>query len=303
MKALAASVGQAIAAYRRRQRQLHNGRPWAQEDLAVAIGSDKGHINRIEKGRQVPNRDTLVRICRSLQLDWTDEEELLITAGHAPDLRFPAEDELAAIIGRVSRVIDQVDHPAILLDVIDRNWYWNPSARAFYSGAVGMTPDELTAVWRGKPILELYFDPLTSARFRRLFCPSHIVRALVRLRRRAGMWQRTPEYRALIERLSGYPRFVEMWHESNELEENLVYTDQAVTTIRHTRFGSVQVEMWWTRLLKDDRFLVHHHLPVDAVGRRAFAVAANGSGFRVGATSILSSPANRYCSVVDGGPL
>jgi ribosome-binding protein aMBF1 (putative translation factor) len=41
------NLGDVIRHYRLRQRQIHTGAPWAQEDLAVAIGSDKSHVNRI----------------------------------------------------------------------------------------------------------------------------------------------------------------------------------------------------------------------------------------------------------------
>jgi hypothetical protein len=89
------------------------------------------------------------------------------------------------------------------------------------------------------------------------------------------MWAETREYQVLVEKLSLHPRFIEMWNKSAELENNLVYTDQAVTTFRHPRLGSVKVVIWWTRLLKDNRLFVSNYWPVAPEDRRAFDVVAS----------------------------
>src|SRR3546814_14277590 len=61
-------LGQHIRNHRLQQRQPYVDRPWSQEDLAVAIGSDKAHINRLECGRQRPTPNTPDRICAALEL-------------------------------------------------------------------------------------------------------------------------------------------------------------------------------------------------------------------------------------------
>src|SRR5438067_1810283 len=65
-------LGSAIRAFRLCRRQVHNGQPWTIEDLAVAMGADKAHLSRIERGLIVPNRATLLRMARALDLSWSE---------------------------------------------------------------------------------------------------------------------------------------------------------------------------------------------------------------------------------------
>jgi hypothetical protein len=52
----APELGSAIRAFRLRRRQVHSGQSWTIEALAVAMGTDKAHLSRIERGLVVPNR-------------------------------------------------------------------------------------------------------------------------------------------------------------------------------------------------------------------------------------------------------
>src|SRR6185369_6840186 len=77
------ALGSAIRRFRLRRKQFHNGKPWALEDLAAAIDGDKAHVSRIESGGLAPNRSTLMRIGRALDLSRADSEYLLRLGGFA----------------------------------------------------------------------------------------------------------------------------------------------------------------------------------------------------------------------------
>src|SRR5437660_647115 len=70
-------IGWLIRRLRRSRQQPHNGRPWTQEDLAVVIGTDAGHISRIESGETLPTRSMLERIANALELTVSQQRFLL----------------------------------------------------------------------------------------------------------------------------------------------------------------------------------------------------------------------------------
>src|SRR5689334_16327040 len=88
------TLGTTIRSFRLRRRQVHNGRPWTLDDLAVAMESDKAHLSRIERGQMWPNRATLLRIAAALELSSSETDFLLRLGGCAPQVESP--DDAAA---------------------------------------------------------------------------------------------------------------------------------------------------------------------------------------------------------------
>src|SRR5947207_7304127 len=62
------ALGDALAFYRSRCRRPNSPRPWSQEELAFASGTDQSHISRIENNQRHPEYATLERICGALAL-------------------------------------------------------------------------------------------------------------------------------------------------------------------------------------------------------------------------------------------
>lgn len=267
---MATPVGQIIASYRQLRRQIHSGRPWSQEDLAVAIGTDKAHINRIERGRQKPSRDTLLRIFHTLDIPWDDEQELLLTAGYAPELRFPSEAELDSIIARAAQLLDDLPHPAILFDVIMRFWHCNRVGLAFLGGIAGVAADEITARCRGWCVLELFVDQRMESAVRRLV-PEEFMRGyLARCRQIAGLWRHMPEHQATIARYLHHPGFVRLWQSTATAEGDPAFVDRLTTTFQHPRLGVLRLESRLSWFGTDSRFFITYLLPADEPTRLAF---------------------------------
>ena len=264
-------LGPLIAAYRQRLRQPHNGKAWTQGDLAVAIGTDNAHISRIERGRQHPERGTLLRVCEALHLPIEEEQELLLLAGYAPEPRLPTPDQADRLVAEVLHLVDGLPYPAVIFDVLGRLWHYNPLGAAFYSSAIGVTPEAWHDLYRGRSGVELWFEEPTSHRFQRLIPEQHIRWLLARKRRLASLWEITPQHREVIERLSRYPQFAALWAESERLQHEVGYVDRVFTTVRHADLGELFLEIQWQRLLNDPRFLVSHHRPADEATAAAFA--------------------------------
>lgn len=131
------TLGQGIRSHRLRRRQAHNRRPWAQEDLAVAIGSDKAHINRIECGRQLSTYDTVVRICDALELGWEERSHLLSLAGYLLSPPSPTPQEVEAVTRRARCILDAADYPMYLADHEQRIWDVNDLFASAFIGYPG----------------------------------------------------------------------------------------------------------------------------------------------------------------------
>ncbi len=271
------TLSEVIASYRRQKRQVHNASPWTQEDLAVAIGTDKAHINRIERGRQVPARDTVIRICHALDVPWDLEQELLVGLRYAPDLRLATLAELNAIVAEAARLVDDLEYPAFLGDIIGRIWYANPVARAFLGIAAGPVLEHYPGC---ASLVEALADEHLSGSVRRLVPEDVIVRRLAQARLMAGLWRQTTEWRDMIARLLRDPHFAYIWHQSYALEDMVDYVDRVAETLEHPLLGTVQILYWTTRLRKDRRFVVVHHLPADGRARAAFHMLARKAADR-----------------------
>jgi transcriptional regulator with XRE-family HTH domain len=111
-----ASLGEAIRTYRLRQRQPHNGQPWTQEDLAVVIGTDKAHVNRIERNRQRPELKTLLAICEALRVSLYERCYLLGLAGYGLHLPRVGPDEERSVLAAAAPLIESCSYPLLIVD-------------------------------------------------------------------------------------------------------------------------------------------------------------------------------------------
>src|SRR5207244_12676480 len=117
--------------------QVHNGRPGAQEDLAVAIGSDKAHICRIERGYQLPERETLIRVCSALGLDHAETNFMLQLGGYAAaaaPLKLENDDRY---LHDLKLELEAIFHPALLVDALTRLRYVNSGTLFLFGRGCG----------------------------------------------------------------------------------------------------------------------------------------------------------------------
>lgn len=264
-----APIGQLITAYRRRKRQEYTGRPWTQEDLAVAIGTEKAHVSRIECGRQVPARTTLLRICRALDIQWDEEQALLVAAGHGLDLRLPTGEELEAVLAWAGPLVDSLPRPALLFDLTGRFWHGNPVGLRFLGSAAGMDARALLTVCRGTSVLELLRGNGPALLVRRLVPEDVVLGYVVRFQQVAGLWRHTPEYRAMLARLLENAEFAHIWRQATAAAAETFFAGPLAATVHHPRLGTVRMDLQWSPLQVDGRFVIVHDLPADAAGASA----------------------------------
>ena len=270
-------LGQAIRSHRLRRRQIHNDEPWSQEDLAVAIGSDKSHINRIERGHQRPTLQTLVRICDALQLGWEERSILLGLAGHLLAPPSPTDQEVEAAVCQASASVQAADYPAGLVDQEVRVWDANDLLAMTFNGYRGR--DAYLAAVRGLSTIELLFLHPTGDWWRRVIVDydAYVRRHVAQLRRRFLVRQQNHEYQVLLDKLLAQPAFKSIWEQLGRGEHS--YTgagvlDHQLLTVDHPEFGRYTVQIWHSRLASDDRFWLTHQLPADEQTRRLFAELA-----------------------------
>jgi transcriptional regulator with XRE-family HTH domain len=111
----APDVGRQLREWRERRRRT-------QLDLALDAGISARHLSFVETGRSKPGRDMLVRALRELDVPYRDQNELLLSAGHAP--AFPErsldDPELAPVREALDLVLREHEpYPAV---AFDRHW-------------------------------------------------------------------------------------------------------------------------------------------------------------------------------------
>jgi tripartite-type tricarboxylate transporter receptor subunit TctC/transcriptional regulator with XRE-family HTH domain len=272
------ALGQRIRSYRRRQRQLHVDRPWTQEDLAVAIGSDKAHINRIECGRQRPTLDTLNRLSDALNLTWADRSGLLRLAGYLLGPPAPQRREIAEVAAGVGRIIHDTPYPARLVDHHTRIWDVNDLFACAFLGY----PDRDTCLAdvRGLRLVELLYEGHRAGQFLRGALrdyPAFVRRHLVALQRSLLQQRDSAELRAVLDAVLADRQLCAAWlalsaHLPHAVEPD--YLDHQTLLVDHPDAGHYTVQVWQSTLSADDRFGVEHLVPADDTTRRRFAALA-----------------------------
>ena len=151
-------MGKLIAAYR--ERSLLGGKPWSQEELAFAVGTDQAHISRIESGQIHPQFHTLARICDALNLSSIEREEILDQLGFQVAPPLPDVNAALSVVRLLQPLLDSYPYPAILQDEGGRIWFWNKFCVYPWRDCYGASnEEEFVARVRGKRQLEVVFDP------------------------------------------------------------------------------------------------------------------------------------------------
>lgn len=275
-----ALLGQRIRFHRLQHRQSSTDRPWSQEDLAVAIGSDKAHVNRLECGRQCPAPETLQRICDALELPWPARRRLLGLAGLLEGPPAPGPDEAARLAALFDRVLRPLAYPAWAADQDGRICDANEAFARFFLDY----PDRVACLRevRGCFLLELMAERHVAApRLREALedFDALALRQLLLLRRALQRGPAAVTQRALLDVVLADRRLCALWlRQSADLDPEAApdFLDHQRIAIRRSPLGPYVVQAWRSVLAADERFAVMHLVPADDETRARFVVRARG---------------------------
>ena len=259
-------LGTVIRTYRQRQRQIHNGKPWTLDDLAVATNDDKAHLSRIERGTILPNRATLLRLGKALELTRREIEYLLRLAGLSP--LFDPPDRVAAnqAINWLAKQSRNYLTPFTLYSIDMRVWYTN----ALWLRLMGMTPGRFRSCMQGRHLAHNQIGPCTTCGMveRRYGNYSEIKQRAVTRFRAAMIEGHIPEEN--VTELLQDPQFRSMWDACESHLPNASLTgEQSYSEINYPGRGVLRFDTWWCPLQIDHRFLVILHIPHDIHTREA----------------------------------
>jgi tripartite-type tricarboxylate transporter receptor subunit TctC/transcriptional regulator with XRE-family HTH domain len=298
-------LGQRIRFHRLQQRQPHSERPWSQEDLAVAIGSDKAHVNRLECGRQCPAPETLQRICDALDLPWAARRRLLGLAGMLEGPPAPGPDEEARLAALFDRVLRPLAYPAWAGDQDGRICDVNDAFARFLLDY----PDRASclAEVRGRFLLELMAENHRAGRHLRAVIEDFDALALRHLLvlRRALQRQAPPAgTRALLDVVLADRRLCALWlRHSADLDPGAApdFLDHQRIGVTASPLGAYAVQAWRAVLAADERFSMVHLVPIDDETRGRFVLRARGAP--IGRTAAVPRPSGRRRSAFPSRPL
>lgn len=260
------TLGDMVRRYRLRQRQIHTGAPWAQEDLAVAIGSDKSHVNRIECGRSLPKQPTLERICNSLALSWQERTMVYAIAGYLLEAE-PTYEEIEHVVDHAAPLVRGGAYSACLKDRGLRMWDVNDLFAYAFMGF----PDRASCLAhvRGMRTVEELLDPRLSEWYQRTIVDfdAYVRRQLSRFLSFYRTQLSAPHLQTIVQRIGEHAIYGPIWSQiisesgGKSLPE---FLDHQLVVVDHPHLGRYSVWIWHSSLTLDERFFVSHHVPADA---------------------------------------
>ncbi len=268
------TVGEAIAAYRRRRIRQTTGEPWSQEELALACDTNQGHISRIESNQKHPQYSTLVRLCDALELPPAKRSYLLALAGYPIQPTLPDMAEVEAVTVELIPALELYPYPALLMDVGERVWYVNPLVAEMWGAALGGSDHArcMKSV-RGRRTLEFVFDGHYMQIWKDL-SPTldRMMDRYVSLFWRAyHLHPHEADMDQVLAALKREPEFLRRWQELEDGKHTLVFVEHAPFPIRHPSFGALQFMIWRTTVAADERFIVAHFPAGDGATHRAIS--------------------------------
>jgi transcriptional regulator with XRE-family HTH domain len=273
------TVGETIAAYRRRRVRQRTGDPWSQEELALACETNQAHISRIESNRKHPQYSTLVRLCEALDLPAPKRSYLLALAGYPVQPTLPRRAEVEALLGEIVPVLQSYPYPALLMDGGERVWYVNPLlAEMWGAGLGGSDHAECMKSVRGRRTLEFVFDPTFLPVWRNLVQDlGRVMDRHVSLFWRAyHLHSQEADMNQALTALKTNPEFLQRWQDLEEGKVKILLLEHDWLPINHPRLGQLLFMIWRTTLAADERFIVAHFPPADEATRRVIEHTLGG---------------------------
>lgn len=256
-------LGNMIRYFRQTQYQLHNGHPWTQDDLAVAINSDKAHINRIENGKQIPTPQTLEKICIALNLDWKQKRRLMAQAGHLWALPPLLTEEAQKAVEYLEPHITHFTHPAVLQDKEAIMWYVNDlEAYTFYGYK---NHEQFLDDCQGLRVIELLMTPAFNKWFEKIIInyEDYLRRQIMRFMDLYFPHMYSPEYQNILNHLLQISEFKKIWEELLDQEnpkDSIVFLNHQILHINHPDIGRYDIQIWHCDISFDERLSLIQHV-------------------------------------------
>jgi len=121
----------------------------SQLELELAINASSGTISRIERGQINPTKETLQKLCQTLNLNPQDTADL-----YGINLLDPNKEDVAAVVSSLQKYFEEPSTFAILLD---NRWQVAMISKAFTETFQASEKD--IARIKGRNLLELLFIP------------------------------------------------------------------------------------------------------------------------------------------------
>lgn len=256
-------LGNMIRKFRNRKLLEYNNKPWTQDDLAVAIETEKAHINRIENGKQVPTPQTLAKICDALELNWKEKRQLMAQAGHIWAEPPVMSDEAEHAINYLSPHIDNFNHPVALADKEAITWYVNDlEAFTFYGYK---TKESYLADCQGLRIIELLMTPAFDNWFSRIIInfEDYLKRQVMRFMKLYYSHKHDAEYQNILTHLLQIEHMKSIWSDlqnNDENNNNIMFLNHQLLQIDHPQIGRYDIQIWHCDISFDDRLILIQHL-------------------------------------------
>ncbi len=196
----------------------------AQFDVMQCMGwRSVSPIIKIEKGRRLPERATILRWGECLELSDADVHYLLGIAGYVPTIKLPAARHIAQTLGQIAGYLRTEPYPAYVID--DRFAYWaaNPAAAMMAGGteALSVLARQFAETFEDFPLVTV-FDLLFNEVYgiRSLIKPLEQIEIdqIFRFKAYNLYYRHLPHYRAYPECMKSrmdersFQHFVDVWN-------------------------------------------------------------------------------------------
>lgn len=267
-------LGELIREYRLQHIQVHNKRPWTQEDLAVAIGSDKAHINRIENGQYIPSARTLEKIFAAMNLNWSQKQQILYCAGKLSMLPSPEEYEIQEAVRFVRPYLEEMEVPAIMEDNDAIIWDINDmEAYLFYNFENKTT---FLEECQGLRFIEILMTPKFNDYFQHVI-ENYDVFLNRQVKRFMDLYFKNRdnyEYNNILNRFLDIDEFKKIWmkHLNYPLDSlsSIPFVDHQIVKMNHPAEGRFEIQIWHTTASFDERFDIIQHWPNNESTQKLF---------------------------------
>ena len=233
------TVGETVAAFRRRRVRQCTGEPWSQEELALASETNQAHISRIESNRKHPQYSTLVRLCEALDLPWPKRFYLLALGGYPVQPSLPARAEVDALLSGIVPVLRSYPYPSLLMDGGERNLRQSAARADVDAGLGGWDHAECMKASQGKRTLEFVFDPRFLPVWRTLVPDlGRVMDRHVSLFWRAyHLHAQEADMNQVLSTLRSVPEFLQRWQDLEDGKVKILLVEHDRLPIHHPRLG------------------------------------------------------------------
>ena len=195
--------------------RLRQRRGISQFDLAVCMDwKGTNPVIQIEKGRRIPQPDTIERLAQCLSLNYLEVHYLNGLAGYIPPTRLPPQNHVTTTLDYVGNIIADYPYPAYVIDYQLRLWLANGATSLWIDGDTDRLRDLMA---RPLNVFDIIFDSRLGCRAR-IEAVEYADRDQVfRFKATNAFRQHEPFFRALPERMNtwlpeDYAHFAHVWH-------------------------------------------------------------------------------------------